>query len=123
MKIRGIIACFVLLAGCTTAPPAVSGSAPKGYEASSKAAIRQSLKNPFDVREFRMTAPYIAPNDSIYRGNWQVCARFYAQNSFGAIMPTVAMVTYKGDQVSNVNVGTEQRQYAECASASPRTWN
>ncbi|MES0134514.1 hypothetical protein NKJ88_06060 [Mesorhizobium sp. M0016] len=113
-----MIVTLALLSGCVSASVAAE-PAPAGYREKAIAAITPRLKDPFSVKEMKVTKPYIERNSGVgNNGKWQVCATFYAKNSFGGYGPTVAFVTFSHGQVTDVGINSPQNYYTECAGAS-----
>ncbi|MBD9544255.1 hypothetical protein IB276_32950 [Ensifer sp. ENS04] len=95
------------LVGCTSTPSKETMADPKptGTDAKAAAALRGILKDPFSVREFRLSNAFRAPANHYYPGKWAVCARFYAKNGFGAYDKGSYIVYFRDGEVLEVMGG------------------
>lgn len=120
---------MVLLSSCATqpAPTKPIGDIPKNYHQSAKAAVRARLKNPFDVKEVKVSSPITIVYDYNQAPKWTVCVSLYARNGFNAYVPGAYYVAFDGDRVVKVvsidDYGFIKSQSGKCWPMSPTSWS
>lgn len=85
---RSVIAAALcaVLASCQTTPPqrnAAPATVPKNYRAVTAYFIKSTLKDPYSVRDARISAPVTLSGLMIGGNKPGVCVVFNARNSFG----------------------------------------
>jgi hypothetical protein len=109
-----LLSCFVVALAVPSISSAAEDRKPTGTDAKATAAIRRVLKDPFSVREFSLGSPHRATNNFIYPNAWNVCASFYAKNSYGAYNRGAYRVFFKNNQVVDVKGGSDVTIKADC---------
>lgn len=103
-----LLATSAALASCVTAQPSVPGvkQVPANYRAVTASLIRSSLKDPYSVRDARISG--VVPLSGVLAGNGQgVCVEFNAKNSFGAYTGVERhTVMFRNGAASSIQDGT-----------------
>jgi hypothetical protein len=125
-RILAIAALVMGVASCTTTSSKEPlGPAPKNAEQQAKTALRASLKNPFDVKEVRISRPTTVVYDIGLAPQWTVCMSLYARNGFNALTKGEYFIAFKNGVVSNVvsisDYNFIQSQAGQCGSMSATT--
>lgn len=116
MKKILVVGLVLGLVGCTSASAVDVAKDPKPSAADQKAtaAMRSILKDPFSVRDFRVSEPYRAGSSAYYPNAWNVCVSLYAKNGFGAYDRGFYRVYFKNGQVVDAMGGTNVEVKADC---------
>lgn len=122
------IAILVSLSGCTTGPfpEAPAAKPPVNYHQLAKNALRGSLKNPFDVKDVKMSNLTKIQYDYNQTPKWTVCVSLYARNGFNALTPGAYYVAFTEGVVSKIvsisDYGFIKSQVGSCGPMKPVLW-
>ena len=128
MKTVSFAATVLLLTACAAAPSAVSsdpGHYPENYRALVKEWMRNTLFDPYSVRDLEITAP---TKGTLWRGlvfggalpAWIVCATFNAKNRFGGYVGRSTSVLFIRDNavITTEDSGSNTMSSYRCGAVS-----
>lgn len=110
-----LLAAVLIMSGCVSTQ-AFSDPRPNMSAGEFKALVRQSLKNPYSVKDFAMSRePYQIGPDGFGRTHWIMCANYFATNSYGGLVRSGVTVFFKDGTVEKI----QPTQGQGCANAQP----